>query len=366
MAEEAIEQVEKPENSLRLLAKEHFGNQYFGEEPEAPKEPPKEPEVSEEVSEEVEALDDEFQEQPEEIEEQQEEEEDSGEIRSLSDLTESLRSLDLDIDDEFIDSLTTTLKVNGKDVEVSIGDLKAGGQIKEAAEDILNEAKEKRNQAAKEIEEKNNFLMQQYQTTAALIQNAEQMLAGEFQQIDWNELKKEDPSQYTIKRQEFQDRYNQIQQLKQQAGQSVQQWREQQSQQQQAYTAEQLEAEHQRLLEKIPEWRKEDVANSEKAAIVDYLTTAGGFDVEDLKDAADHRLIVLARKAMLYDQKNGKNQITEKKLKKIPKIMKPGTTQTEGQVSKKQVDSLRSKLRKSKGRDELSLGVELLKARRQK
>lgn len=358
-AEQMEEQIEQP-SGLSLLAKEKFGNQYFPkEEPKAPEEP-----VTEETP--VEAPE-EFDTEREDFDgEETGEPEEEAPIRSLTELTESLRSLDLDIDGEFIDQLTVPLKVNGKDVEIPISELKANAQMKEAAQQFLDEAKEKRNQAAKEIEEKNNYLLQQYNTTSQLIQHAEQMLSADIQSINWEELKAEDPAQYAIKREEMRDRMSQLQNLKQQAGQSVQQWRQQQEQERQTMMAEHLQYEHQELLKKLPEWKDDDVADQEKNAIVDYLTKDLGFKTEELQDASDHRLILLARKAMLYDQKGDKNKITEKKLKKIPKIMKPGGAQTEGQVSKKEVDKLRSRLRQSKGKDALATGMALLKAKRSK
>jgi len=176
-------------------------------------------------------------------------------------------------------------------------------------------------------------------------------------------VKTEDPAQYSIKRAEMEDRAKEIQQTKMEAARSAQNWQAQQKRERDIALAEQLEVEHQRLLDKLPEWRSEKVAGDERQRIVSYLTTDDvGFSTDELQHAADHRLIVIARKAMLYDEQQGKVKVTEKKLKSIPKVMKPGSKQDGGQVSKKKVDSLRARLRNSKStRDSLAIAMELRK-----
>jgi len=363
---EVIETAAPEPKPLALLAKERFGRNYHGEVPA-----PVDPEIKDESPGESKIIEDDQDDSlPEVVDESGEDNEvnpddepDGDPITSLADLTASLREMDLDIDDDFFNGLTITEQVNGKPVEFKISDLKATAQKVAAADDILAAAKEKRAAAARENEQKEQYLLTQYEQTLAMIGKAEQMLTAEVNSVDWATLKTEDPAQYSIKRAEMEDRAKEIQQTKMEAARSAQNWQAQQKRERDIALAEQLEVEHQRLLDKLPEWRSEKVAGDERQRIVSYLTTDDvGFSTDELQHAADHRLIVIARKAMLYDEQQGKVKVTEKKLKSIPKVMKPGSKQDGGQVSKKKVDSLRARLRNSKStRDSLAIAMELRK-----
>lgn len=76
------------------------------------------------------------------------------------------------------------------------------------------------------------------------------------------------------------------------------------NQQQQAEQAEKLQADriaqHQALLGKLPEWKDPAKAQAEALKIQAYLSTQD-FSGQELGDMNDHRLVVLARKAMMYD-----------------------------------------------------------------
>lgn len=75
-------------------------------------------------------------------------------------------------------------------------------------------------------------------------------------------------------------------------------------QQHQAEQAEQRKAfqqsQHQALLGKLPDWKDPVKAKEEAGKIATYLGTQD-FSGQDLNALEDHRLVVLARKAMMYD-----------------------------------------------------------------
>lgn len=95
------------------------------------------------------------------------------------------------------------------------------------------------------------------------------------------------------------------------------------AQQQHAF-AEHLRSQHGELLKALPDWSDSSKANEEKAAIRAYLTSIG-YDEGALNQIADHRAVILARKAMLYDQAISKASAAVKKVSTLPsKVERPG------------------------------------------
>jgi hypothetical protein len=65
--------------------------------------------------------------------------------------------------------------------------------------------------------------------------------------------------------------------------------------------SEAVKVEHERLLEAVPSWKDEKIAQKEKADMVEFALKSG-FTEEQLKSTSDHKVLVLLRKAMLFDR----------------------------------------------------------------
>lgn len=76
------------------------------------------------------------------------------------------------------------------------------------------------------------------------------------------------------------------------------------------------------LFQEIPDWLDEKKRQTEVADIVTTLKAAK-FSIDEINSTADHRVFVIARKAALYDKLKA---VSAKKLKDIPRTVKPGTT----------------------------------------
>ena len=107
-----------------------------------------------------------------------------------------------------------------------------------------------------------------------------------------------------------------------------------------------LQQEQQRLLDALPEWKDPEKAKAEKQSIATYLMDAG-FSKEDISAATDHRMILMARKAMLYDKGQNKAELVAKKITTIPKVVKPGAKPTPEQAQRNKLLSARSRLQKT-------------------
>ena len=327
-----IEQPETPDNSLSLLAAEKFGDTFKGETPEiteeAPEiEEPETPEVSEEEA-------------PEAIEAPEEQ---TYELDHIAQLL-GVETDQLDVSEE--GRVILSGKVDGQNVQTETGELLKNWQMMQAADKRLDEAKakaQKANEESMQIVEAANL---QLAAAGKLVETFESKLVDDEAAVDWKTLREEDPAEYSAKKQEFQERKNQIEALKAEAGQEYQQAVQQQQEVQQAQMQEHLVKEHEALISKLPEWKNEKVAAEEKGKLGAYLMD-NGFSQEDVGNASDHRLIIMARKAMLYDQGQANTNAAAKKVVKVPKVMKPGAPKPENESKRDELAKRRAQAQKS-------------------
>lgn len=127
----------------------------------------------------------------------------------------------------------------------------------------------------------------------------------------------ENPVEYLRQMTQFKNRTQQLQQLAAERQANAQQMQAAQSQRQQQY----LQAQREQLSTAIPEWRDDKVRTADQKLIQDTLSQAG-YSTEEIGSIGDHRAVVLARKAALYDQMVAARQ--NKAAPTLPKPIKPG------------------------------------------
>lgn len=221
-------------------------------------------------------------------------------------------------DDPFV-----TIKIDGQDVEVKLSELKNGYQRQADYTRKTMEVSEQRKAAEAEIQrarqEREQYAQGLHQTAALL-----QAQLAEHNNTDWQALLNSDPVEYLRQQHLYQQRQAQLQQTF--------------TEQQKVAAIHQAEAEGQRhtfirqqqdlLLAKLPEWKDEAKAKAEKESIRNFLTE-NGWSPEEIGSVSDHRAVMMARKAMLYDRMMSKAQAAAKKVEKLPqKVEKPGGGET--------------------------------------
>jgi len=230
------------------------------------------------------------------------------------------------LDPEFFNSLKVDVKVDRQTTQVPIAELVKSYQIGAAAEKRLEDAKAKAQALTTDLATKTETLQNQLAAAAALVKEAEAELAREYKAIDWKSLKEKDPAKYAADQLDFKARQERIEELKEK-GKGA--WRSAvEPQQAEALEAlkERLAEENEKLLSAIPEWKDEKTRKAEKAQVVDYLTGTVGLTRDQVATVSDHRMIVLARKAMQFDALQTKTDVAKQKVAKIPKVLKPGGT----------------------------------------
>jgi len=225
--------------------------------------------------------------------------------------------------DEFLNTIKAKVKIDGKESELTLAELTGGYQREADYRRKTQELSEQRKVFEVETNAQKAQLQSQLTEMAGLTNMVEQQVLSEFNAVNWNDLKELDPTEYMLKRQEFAERNAQIQEAKKQVQSDIQQAQEQQQTQYQQQMAEVTEKERAALLMALPEWADDKKAKNEKEAITSYLSEIG-YSQEEVGSLIDHRAVLIARKAMLYDK--GKTEAAKQLAKPLKRVLKPGST----------------------------------------
>ncbi len=232
-----------------------------------------------------------------------------------------------------------TVKIDGEEKQVTADELVKNYQLEQAAQKRMQEAASERKQAEAE---RQVIAQQREQYEQALNVLSQQLTVQEPTQEYWEKLYAEDPLEYVKQRDAVRDRKDNLAKVQQE------QMRVQQEKQQEMVKVHQehLAKESQRLLERIPEWRDEEVATREKQQVIQYAQRIG-FTEQELQTASDSRAIETLRKAYLYDELMAKKPAAQKKVRKAPKVTKSGKPTPKSEITAKRKTQAFDRLKKS-------------------
>jgi hypothetical protein len=244
---------------------------------------------------------------------------------------------------------TFTVKVDGKEVSVTLDELQKGYSRTQDYTRKTQQIAEVRKQAEQETQ----AVRAEREQYAQLLGALQAQLQSSEPQVDLERLYHEDPIEWVRQKEvmrERQEKLGAIQSEQQRLSQVAQ------YEQQRAMEA-QLASQQEALLAALPDWKDPKKAKAEKALVIESAKAAG-FTDEDLKSVYDHRLVLLLRKAALFDQMVSKRQGIKPVVNNGPRTAKPGAA---GRVSTT-TESVRAKQRLAKtGRiDDAASAIELL------
>jgi hypothetical protein len=244
---------------------------------------------------------------------------------------------------------TFTVKVDGKEVAVTLEELQKGYSRTQDYTRKTQQIAEVR----KQVEQETQAVRAEREQYAQLLGALQAQLQSSEPQVDLDRLYHEDPIEWVRQKEVLRER-----QEKAYAIQAEQQRLSQLSQQEQQRAMEaHLEEQKDALLAALPEWRDPKKAKAEKALVLESAKSVG-FSEDDLKSVYDHRLVLLLRKAAMYDQMVSKRQDIKPVVNNGPRTAKPGAA---GRVSTT-TETTRAKQRLAKtGRvDDAASAIELL------
>lgn len=217
------------------------------------------------------------------------------------------------------------VKVNGEELEVTLDELQKGYMMgKDYTQKTMHLSEQRKAIEAKVAE------------IDASLNDARDVMNLE---VDWldseeaKELREYDPDEYLKKFERIKTKVDKFQKLQ-----------SKREAERAAMYQQYLAKEQEQLRQKVPEWLDEATVQREYPKIAETLTKLG-FHESELNAISDHRLMVLARKAMLWDQIQSQD-ISGKKVKAAPKSSSPGAPKAQAEVSDRKIKEMREKLRK--------------------
>lgn len=241
------------------------------------------------------------------------------EVKTLEELAEHLET-----DPDWIRGLKVTEKVNGKEVEVALSDALATHRKVAAGDAYLADAKEKALATMEIANQEKETVASTAVALNALLQEAQQHLEGDMTEENWARLRREDPAEYSARKEEIRERRAKIDDMRQRAAEAYASSTTQLNEQQKARLAQRLPEEREIFMEMVPEWNDAEVAQRESQEITEYLQ-AKGHSPEEIEVAAyNGKLLAYVRNSMLFERGQQKIATAKKKVRKIPKVMKPG------------------------------------------
>ena len=296
--------------------------------------------VDEEVVEETKEAEEVEEETPEP---ESEEEEEEGQVEEETE--EEVDEEEYDVVAE--EDLKYTIKVDGEELEVGIEELKNGYQ-RQADYTRKSQALAEQRKETEQIQSERMQLEQERQMYAnglQMLQEQQSAKLQEFDKVDWDTLKTEDPYQYMLQKDEYRDAQERANNVAQQ------QVLRQQEQQQTAQKtrAHFVQQEYARLVDALPEWN--DKESTIKKDIQEYASSVG-FRPEEISQLADHRSVLIIKKAMEFDKLTKKVAPKKKAVKKVPKVQKAGRGNSKEDAATEDLKKKRARLRKSGKQDD--------------
>ena len=267
----------------------------------------------------------------------------------LADVAEMLGTDASQLDVDESGKIVVKTKIEGVEGRVKLTDLIKDHQLKGYAEKTVREAAEIRKAAIEQAQ----AVQQQIEVQQQVIGKIAEIKAveAEYQQyrsINLDALIDSDPVQaLKVQRhmQSLQERHANLTNEANQAANYVQQQRAQQSQAS-------LQQEAQALMRAIPEWSDSGKAEAERNAIKADLK-ARGYTDRDIESLSDHKAVLLARDAMLYRQQQAGKTTVEKQVRAAPKIVKPGSSQSQNRDTKT-LQNLKNAIRQTGSRESIA------------
>ena len=224
-----------------------------------------------------------------------------------------------------------TVKVDGEEYEVTQDELLNGYQRQQAYTKRSQELAEQRKAFEAEAQQVAQMREAYAQQLEQLSQYNQQILSDA--EPDWDALAKEYSAEelflYKTKLDQQKEQARQVEAERQALAQ-------QQAQEQQVQMQKHLAAQREEMLNRIPQWRDEDIRTSEREQVIKYAQQSVGFSPQEIANASDARAIELLYKAWQWDNLQSKKPAAKKKASKAPKMAKAGQPKTKAQVASRQ------------------------------
>ena len=268
---------------------------------------------------------------------------------SSEETTEEQSELEEETEEEEKPAEVYTVKVDGKEVEVTLDELQKGYSRTQDYTRKTQQIAETR----KAVEAEASAIRAEREQYAQLLGALKQQLESTEAPVDMDRLYNEDPIEWVRQSEVMRQKQDKLAAIQSEQQRLSQLTAQQRAQEMQAHLATQQEA----LIQAVPEWKDSKKAQAEKALLVEFGKKIG-FSDDELKNVYDHRAVIALRKAALYDQMMSKRGQIKPVVNNGPRPAKPSAA---GRVSTT-TESTRAKQRLAKsGRvNDAASAIELL------
>jgi hypothetical protein len=268
---------------------------------------------------------------------------------SSDETTEEQSELEEETEEEEQPAEVYTVKVDGKEVEVTLDELQKGYSRTQDYTRKTQQIAETR----KAVEAEASAIRAEREQYAQLLGALKQQLESTEAPVDMDRLYNEDPIEWVRQSEVMRQKQDKLAAIQSEQQRLSQLTAQQRAQEMNAHLATQQEA----LIQAVPEWKDSKKAQAEKALLVEFGKKIG-FSDEELKNVYDHRAVIALRKAALYDQMMSKRGQIKPVVNNGPRPAKPSAA---GRVSTT-TESTRAKQRLAKsGRvNDAASAIELL------
>jgi hypothetical protein len=165
-------------------------------------------------------------------------------------------------------------------------------------------------------------LKERLEGVANLSKVLEEMVVEDYNGIDWDTLRTQDPAEWGALRQQFAEKAQRVQQAQTLMMEEGKRLIEEGQTTSTAREGEYLKGEVDKMIVNNPGWNDPKVMTEEVGSLRKFAMDSYGFDDNDMKLVTDNRLISLIQDAKKF--REGTKQAKVKLEKRVPKAIKPG------------------------------------------
>jgi len=212
------------------------------------------------------------------------------------------------------------VKVDGESSTIDMNDLIAGYQTNKSVTQRSQAFAEERKTFDSEKEQVEQVYRSKLDTVDMLTRHLEKRLIGDFETINWEQLRNEDPAEYAALRQDYATKASELQNIKTAIQTDSDSQKGEVNTQNQVKQKEYVDGQRAKMIENNPTWQDEAVFTADMNAHKTFLGETYGFTDQEFDTVFDSRIIELMKDAKKYH--DGSKVAAQKIKKPVPKFQK--------------------------------------------
>lgn len=246
-------------------------------------------------------------------------------------------------------SVLVKTKIDGQEGTAKLTDLLAAYQLRGHIDNQSREVAEQRKAIQAQAEESTKAIQAKLNDLDSLAAIANNELMREYNGVDWQSLRYNNPAEYAAQLADFQQRQARVGEMMR----AVQAERAQVEQNTQRDMANALASEAQKMRQLIPGWNDDATLAKESSEVKEWMSKEldrWGMDQSLLSQVTLGFQADVLRKAMLFDRLQQQKPEVEKKVRVAPKLVKPGQAPTATQRQAEGLRGIKTTIKKSGGK----------------